>query len=501
MEIFKDNPTFFEVMRRNNFIIWISFIVFSSSCQCPNQLLNQRLPVSPLPFVLIGDNGTQSILQNDRVDYRAWIDNLRKNEIKVGMVWGFMAIRQKVDGSLIDERYGYVVPDICPWARTGSGVAFDGRPKYELREWNEDYWTRLKELLGYAQQKGIYILITIFDGWAKDGDWHPFNSKNGGPVPESEVVVLPDGRRALTGFFEYYDLSDPRKGVHGPYDESWCWQKKNQFFQEQFVIRLLEETCDFDNVLYEIMNEGDWVSLYYFYKYWISFIDYRCRAPLILNTVLRGKFTTHPSLFQDQRIDFISLHSSYDYNAINALMVKEFFKNPNKPIIHTEPFPAFRNGETPSVDDVRRLMWSVLLARGHFFVQDDTVFGFDPKARANNWLSVGEVLRKQIGYANRFFNNGEVEFEQMSPNNDLVNRGFALVDPGSEYVIYLPKGGIVEVDLGSTKETFNVKWFNPRMGTFTKDIPVTGGKRLRFNAPFPGDAVLYLCRSSKCQPL
>jgi len=106
-----------------------------------------------------------------------------------------------------------------------------------------------------------------------------------------------------------------------------------------------------------------------------------------------------------------------------------------------------------------------------------------------------------MGERLRFFNNGEIELEAMSPNNDLVNKGFALVNPGSEYVIYLPEGGIVEVDLGSTKETFYVEWFNPRMGNFTKDTPVIGGKRLRFDAPFPGDAVLYLCRASKCQPL
>ncbi|HEX30076.1 TPA: hypothetical protein ENG04_08355, partial [Candidatus Poribacteria bacterium] len=57
---------------------------------------------------LVGDSGTQCVLQNPNIDYREWIDDCREFGIRAIHLWSFLAPRQKRDGSVIERRYGYV---------------------------------------------------------------------------------------------------------------------------------------------------------------------------------------------------------------------------------------------------------------------------------------------------------------------------------------------------------------------------------------------------------
>jgi hypothetical protein len=78
------------------------------------------------------------------------------------------------------------------------------------------------------------------------------------------------------------------------------------------------------------------------------------------------------------------------------------------------------------------------------------------------------------------------------PHNDLASTGYCLADPGREYLVYLPEGGVVTVDLAAVPGKVTVEWFDPSMDLRPRRRVVSGGRRKRFVAPFPGDAVLYL---------
>ncbi|NJL30542.1 MAG: DUF4038 domain-containing protein [Phycisphaerales bacterium] len=52
-----------------------------------------------------------------------------------------------------------------PWKRTGPGLAVDGKPRFDLSCYDEEYFSRLAERIALAQDKGIYISIMFFDGW------------------------------------------------------------------------------------------------------------------------------------------------------------------------------------------------------------------------------------------------------------------------------------------------------------------------------------------------
>jgi hypothetical protein len=78
------------------------------------------------------------------------------------------------------------------------------------------------------------------------------------------------------------------------------------------------------------------------------------------------------------------------------------------------------------------------------------------------------------------------------PHAELASTGFCLADPGREYLVYVPQGGAVTVDLSGVSGQFSTEWMRPAEGTFLSAEPTAGGSRQTLQAPFPGDAVLHL---------
>lgn len=79
----------------------------------------------------------------------------------------------------------------------------------------------------------------------------------------------------------------------------------------------------------------------------------------------------------------------------------------------------------------------------------------------------------------------------MAPRGDLTSTGYALANPGSEYIVYQLLSESFTVNL--VAGTYSYEWFNPSSGTAfsTGSITVAEGDT-SFVAPFAGDAVLYL---------
>ena len=79
-----------------------------------------------------------------------------------------------------------------------------------------------------------------------------------------------------------------------------------------------------------------------------------------------------------------------------------------------------------------------------------------------------------------------------TPQNDLSSTAYCLANPGVDYLVYQPSSsGSFTVKL--LAGTYVYEWLNPTLGT-TDDIgtfTANSGNR-SFNAPFTGDAVLYI---------
>jgi len=106
---------------------------------------------------------------------------------------------------------------------------------------------------------------------------------------------------------------------------------------------------------------------------------------------------------------------------------------------------------------------------------------FDPR-----W----DPIRRSMGYAKQFAER--MNLAACRPHNKLASTGFCLADPGREYLVYLPSGGEILVDLTAAEGVLAVEWFDPRRGKTTRAAAAHGGERRPFIAPFDGHAVLYL---------
>ena len=93
------------------------------------------------------------------------------------------------------------------------------------------------------------------------------------------------------------------------------------------------------------------------------------------------------------------------------------------------------------------------------------------------------------GYANK------MDMGLAKPHSDLASTKYCLANPGVDYLIYLPDGGKVTVDLSAASGMLAVEWFNPNTDETISAEAVAGGNSLEFAAPFSGDAVLYIAVS------
>jgi len=117
-----------------------------------------------------------------------------------------------------------------------------------------------------------------------------------------------------------------------------------------------------------------------------------------------------------------------------------------------------------------------------------------------NWQTTGgggydtthENARKAMGITRRYA--VRMDLAATVPNNELASSTYCLANPGKEYLIYLPKGGEVTVDLSAAKGKFAVEWCHPVTGTVTPGELVEGESKRSFTSPIPGEAVLYLHR-------
>ncbi len=143
-------------------------------------------------------------------------------------------------------------------------------------------------------------------------------------------------------------------------------------------------------------------------------------------------------------------------------------------------------------DEVRRRMWVISMAGGY------TTYYYSPTA----WDVIShDIIPPGYSYCKHlhsFFT--ETRYWEMEPRDDLVNLGHCLANEGKEYIVYLPDGGAVTLNVQTAELPLVARWFDPRCGREIKiDKAVNAGTH-EFRVPDDfgrGDAVLYLKESSR----
>ena len=190
--------------------------------------------------------------------------------------------------------------------------------------------------------------------------------------------------------------------------------------------------------------------------------------PIVCHT-FPGKYDeVYRPLLKYEYFDGPSLQTNDTHNQ-TVKWIDESVKAGREWFVSLDEIGPAHTGVKPDKDDYRhdevrhRHLWGNLMAGG---AGVEWYFGYKwahNDLNCEDWRS-RDHMWDLTRIALEFFR--ELPFTEMQHHDELT-RGkddYCFAKPGEIYVIYLPKGGSTELDLGKKTGPFAVQWFNPRAG-------------------------------------
>jgi hypothetical protein len=401
------------------------------------------------------DNGTAD--PPPRFDYTHFLDYLQTYGIRVFRLWAW---EQGSKSTEVDGDY-FFSPTV--YRRTGPGRANDGKPRFDLRRFNAAYFARLRNRVVAARERGLYVIVMLFDGWSVepkgDGEnpWegHPFNRANNVNGVNGDPAGDGTGRATHT-------LASPRITR----------------LQEAYVARVIRAVGDQPNVLYEVSNESSRGSMPW-QNHMVRFIKSRER-PGGRHPV--GITAEYPGGDNDDL-----LTSDGDWISPNG-DIQDLAPSTGRKVVFADtdhlcgvcgdtgfPWRALTRGLNPMFMDP----------------YDGKAIGLgalDADFRDPRW----EIVRRRLGVTQAVA--AELDLKRLEPHGELASTDFCLADAehGTAYLVYLPDGGSATVDVSGSTSRLRVTWIDPDTGRASPDGFIAGGGERSVDAPARGDAVLLL---------
>jgi hypothetical protein len=350
--------------------------------------------------------------------------------------------------------------------RTGPGIGADSASKFDLTQINPAYLARVRQRAIDAGARGIYVSIMLFNGWSVEhktgttgaNPWlaHPFNSANNINGINGDTNGDQSGREIQT-------LSIPAVTA----------------LQETYVKAVIDAVNDLDNVIYEISNESDQSANAWQYHMIDVIRSYEATKPKQHPIGMTVPFPGSNSDVLNSTADWVSMSGD-----INNLPVAD--------------------GTKVDLSDTDHLCgicgdvwwpWRSLM-RGHNTLLMDGYDGSpgvgDPAYNPND--AIWGIIRTYMGYARSFA--VRMDLAHAIPRGDLSSSGDCLAVVGSEYLVLLPNGGSVTVNLSGVSGSRTVEWFEPATNHTIVVASVAGGSTLTFTAPASftvgNEAILYI---------
>ena len=405
---------------------------------------------------------------------------------------------------------------ITPFPRTGPGRATDGELKYDLDQWNAEYFERLHRFLTLASQRGIIVEVTLFSNTYHDSIWalNPFfhqNNLNNTPViPWTEYITL---RHALLN--------------------------ERQF---AYARKIVTELNGYDNIIFEICNEpGGKADLpgspspeeVNAWQREIARLIRATEAQLPNQHLVSGQeaftytpFTQTTTLsFQDFPVDIVNVHplpgttytgTSYQ---MGEFMSKELQLRALRDYClatYHEPKPANMDEDNIASQYMdaqgwtihRKRAWTALLSGAHYDVIDFSI---------NKYVETGSPgsqrhIRSWMKYLSEFMHSLDLlrarplpGFLRAQPAHTLE---CAFAVEGEDYCIYLADEreidepgcgemihGAITFDLPDG--AFEVACYLPSTGAYSVWLPVTGNVGTTLKLPdFQHDLVVRIRRTT-----
>lgn len=386
-------------------------------------------------------------------DFNAYLDFLAQHNHNFIRMWSW----QSTSAWIFDE----IRPH--PWLRTGPGLARDGKPKFDLTKFNGAYFKRLRERVEAAAKRGIYVSVMFFVGGNFDvpSEWerNPFHRDNN--INDIDGDADGDGKGTdLMTMSDHLKVTTARKLLLA------------------YIRKVINTLNDLDNVLFEVVNEGGTKEWDWFIVRFVK--EYESTKPKQHPIGLTG---------HGREANEEMLASPADWFSPGSREWQE---------LKSDPRPVEASWRKVSILDTdhiwgeggdERWVWKSF-TRGHNPIFMDRIAHLTSDKRED--IPGSEKIRKAMGVARNIAE--KINLAEMQPLPDIASTRYCLANPGREYVVYLPEGNEVTVDLSPAKGTLKVTWIHPVDGTIVDGGKVNGGSKRTLIAPFSDHAALWLVR-------
>lgn len=327
------------------------------------------------------------------------------------------------------------------WENQPWGVV-DGR--VDMDTWNAAYWKELRKRLAAAQKRNIVVGLTIWDGHTalpggKAGDESFWNSD-----------------RNVQGLQWAYDATALDKYPHPR--KTGDSAERLVYYQRRVVDKLLAEIRPFPNVIIELNNEDSRGSSPEWWLWWAKYFKDRGYV-VAVNEALSGGISDRVFISTPD-IDMKSYHKRTDKELL-------FLRYTVNKVIVADADNLCTDLDP---DTARRIAWKSVLRGGGW---NDFVCAQQPFPN--------ELKTAYYGHLLKFIASLHVPFWEMVPEGNLASSRYALVKPGTYYLVYAESD--VKVDLSGADGTLHYRWLDPRNGKIVESGTVQGGSKQTFKIP------------------
>jgi hypothetical protein len=407
-------------------------------------------------------------------NYRRYLDTLARDKLNGTRLW---AGSYAETGGNFDIASNTLAPArgrfIAPWARSDKPGAFDGGNKFDLTRWNEAYFKRLKDFVGYASSQGVVVEVNLFCPMYEESMWSicPMNGRNNvnglGHVSRHEPLTLDKSSGLLP-------------------------------IQEAMVRKIAAELREFDNVYFEIVNEP-------------------CATkPRVPDDWQRQMTDVLVDAMKDWPQPFLISWNIANAKAVvdkphSAVSIFNFHyaAPPDSVGMNWELKKVIGDNETgfrgTNNLPYRTEAWDFILAGGALFNHLDYSFtvGHEDGTFVYPASQPGggnATLRRQLYILSDFIHG--FKFARMRPDNSIVKGGLpaggsarAFVEPGKAYAIYVRQPGTnssaLQVELPEGK--WSAEWIDTKTGEIAGHSKFDGSGTNTLNSPtFSEDIALRI---------
>ena len=370
-----------------------------------------------------------------------------------------------------------------PWKRTGPGNATDGKPKFDLNQFNPQYFLRLRSRVEALNRAGIYVGVYLFTGeflnlYRCADDGYPFTGANNINGVDD---AYKNGRRAIGAV----TMTAPNAITR---------------YQDLFVDKMVDTLNDLPNVLWIVSEEAPPQS-----KWWNRHLIAHLRAyestkPQIHPIGYAAPIGVPDTVIYDSDADWVAPAAKVSPASSCGA------GRPRCKVNVNDSDHSYFGIWNDSPQQGRNWAWENFTSGNQLLFMDPYTVYYPREGRNlcvsptkgicsapdRRWENIRETLGSILKLSR------ELNLVEMTPRGRLSSTGYCLAhatSTGAEYLIYAPVGGTFTVDLSAMppSRSLSVEWLDPATGARMIEHSIrAGSSKQTFTAPFAGDVALLL---------